>query len=86
MASKAFTVGDIGPDMGKFLLAWFIVKGTIKGHFKAVEDGLTSLTSGVKELKIAVESMELAHTRRLDNLELEVRNLKENRNDNARGV
>lgn len=76
LASKGFTAGDIGPDMAKFLLAWFIVKGTIKNHFKAVETGLAALTGVVGDLKNSVEKMELAHSARLDNVESEIKYLK----------
>ncbi len=80
MAGKAFVFGDIGPDTAKFLLAWFMVKGTIKGHFSSVETSLKALTSKIGDLKDSMEKMETAHARRLDNLETEVKSLKENHN------
>lgn len=77
MAGKAFVFGDIGPDTAKFLLAWFMVKGTIKGHLSSIEGSLKSITSKIGDLKDSMEKMETAYASRLDNLETEVRNLKE---------
>ena len=77
LAGKAFAFGDIGPDTAKFLLAWFMVKGTIKGHLSSIEGSLKSITSKIGDLKDSMEKMETAHARRLDNLEIEVKSLKE---------
>ena len=78
LVTKAFKA-DLTADFAKMTLAWWLVRDTVKGHFGSIENSLKMMVKEMGDLKTSVESMELAHAKRLDLLENEVNVIKEER-------
>ena len=74
-AGEAFK-SDLGQKVFIFLMAWWVVKGTIKGHFEKIETGLNSVAQNVNMLKETMEGIEQSHSVRICKLESVVDQLK----------
>ena len=69
-ASDAFK-SDLGQKIFVFLLAWYIVKGTIKKHLEKIESGLQLVASNVNSLKDSIEG----HNDRIVKIETDIKHL-----------
>lgn len=70
------TTTPLGEKITTFMVAWYFVRKTIKGHFSAIETALKNINLSVGELKTAMTNVETAHAARLQKLETEVEDLK----------
>lgn len=69
-ASEAFK-SDLGQKIIVFILAWWIVKGTIKGHLNKIESGLQLVATNVNSLKDSIEG----HNDRIVKIETDIKHL-----------
>lgn len=70
------TTTPLGEKITTFMVAWYFVRKTIKGHFTAIEGALSNLNTSISDLRKAMLEVETAHSSRLNRLETEVENLK----------
>ena len=61
-----------------FGIIWFFVKKTFKNHLQNIQDNLENLVDSVKSLENAIVRLETNHTQRLNELEKEVIDIKNN--------
>jgi hypothetical protein len=60
---------DLSQNLTVFLIAWTMVKRTIKGHFANIESGLKDVAVSVTNLNAAMIKVETNHSSRLKVLE-----------------
>jgi hypothetical protein len=68
--SEAFK-SDLGQKIFVFLLAWYIVKGTLKSHMNKIESGLQLVATNVNSLKDSIEG----HNDRIVKIETDIKHL-----------
>ena len=69
-ASDAFK-SDLGQKIFVYLLAWYMVKGTIKKHLEKIESGLQLVATNVNSLKDSIEG----HNDRIVKIETDIKHL-----------
>lgn len=52
-----------------FMIIWFVVRRSIRGHFVSIEEGLKEVAHSVNELSCNMLKLETAHAARLEKLE-----------------
>jgi hypothetical protein len=62
---------QLGQDIILFFLAWFIVRGTVKGHLEKIERGLQLVADNVNSLRGSIEG----HNDRIVKIETDIKNL-----------
>lgn len=84
MVFDTATGTPIGEKLTTFLIAWYFVRKTIKGHFTAIEGSLEKINDNLTDLKDTVSDLEASHNDRLEAVEKDVKQLKEGlKNDNG---
>lgn len=77
MVFDSATGTPIGEKLTTFMVAWYFVRKTIKGHFSAIEKSLEKINDNLGDLKDTMEDLEASHSVRLEALEEDVKSLKE---------
>ena len=62
---------DLGQKIIVFFFAWWMVKGTIKGHLNKIESGLQLVATNVNSLKDSIEG----HNDRIVKVETDIKHL-----------
>ena len=79
-ASEAIK-SDLGQKILVFLVAWWMVKGTIKRHLEKIEEGLQLVATNVNSLKDSIDG----HNARIVKIETDLKKLNGKVFDLAKG-
>lgn len=62
-------------NLALFTIAWYVVKKTVNGHFKSIEDKLQQMSSAMNRLESTLSGIETSHSSRLAKVEDELKSI-----------